>query len=354
MEFRLEVIGEAIAQRGVDPPDIVTPLFPLIFIPDRAEKLLVPTQRAVKLRGDFVFRFEVIGKGVGVADVRDLEARFKKFRPKLKVMPREGNVLRQDELAIIAEPATRRKTRCGYGTKVRASTGGEAQVPHFIGPKSDPAAKCRVFETTFSNAPGLWPRSERGIFYFRGIIEPAATPRERDTARVARTPDHGKAPIFIGVIAVVVFAHMSPIQKGLGFVRCSAIPNAGQIFIGERPVNERILPGVVPRDPIADDGRKLSDLEVDVPGWSVAKKIFVEPASGAAIARIEAAVHPRLRKEIKVRGNLEVEEKRQPRIEKKIVLGKNETRRWLVDRIRFEIGKTAELEMETVLRIAER
>ena len=78
-----------------------------ILVADGAEELLVPTQRAEELRSDFVFRLEVIGKGVGIADVGDFKARFEKFRPQLEMMPGEGNVLRQDQLAIVADACDR-------------------------------------------------------------------------------------------------------------------------------------------------------------------------------------------------------------------------------------------------------
>src|SRR2546423_5260210 len=125
LDFQLEIVGEAIAERSVHAADIVAPLRAALFIADGAEQLLVPAQRAEELRCDFVFRFEVIGEGVGVANARHLEARFEKFRPQLEVMPGERNILRQDQLAIIANVAARRKTRRCVGVQISTSAGGK-------------------------------------------------------------------------------------------------------------------------------------------------------------------------------------------------------------------------------------
>ena len=111
LDFSLQVIREAIADGGVDAPDVVAPFRAALFIADRAEELLVPAQRTEKLWSDFVFRFEVVGKSVGIADPRHLEARFEKLRPELEVMPGEGKVLRQDKLVIVPDAPTGRKAR---------------------------------------------------------------------------------------------------------------------------------------------------------------------------------------------------------------------------------------------------
>jgi hypothetical protein len=73
LNFRLTIIGEAIAERGIDPPDIVAPPRAGLFFADGAEELLVPPQRAVKLRSEFVFRFAIIGERVGISNAGDFE-----------------------------------------------------------------------------------------------------------------------------------------------------------------------------------------------------------------------------------------------------------------------------------------
>ena len=81
LQFSLEVIGEAVADSGVDAPDVIAPFRAALFIADGAKELLVPTERAEELGSDFVFRLEVVGKSIGITDPGDLETRFKKLRP---------------------------------------------------------------------------------------------------------------------------------------------------------------------------------------------------------------------------------------------------------------------------------
>src|SRR5205085_1662022 len=236
----------------------------------------------------------------------------------------------------------------------RAATGRKPDVPHFIRTKTGASAERGMFETSLRDAPGFRPRSESGVFHFRGVIEPVNRARDSDSARVARAPDDGKSQIFIGVIAVVVFADVAPFQKIVCLFWRIAVPDTGEVLVRQRGIDERVLPGVVPRDPIADDRGELSDLDADVLRRAVAQKIFVQPAAGAAISWIEAAVDACLGKEINIRPNFKIEEEGQSRVEQKIVLGKNESRRRLIDGIRFEIGQSAQLNMETVLRIVQR
>src|SRR5207248_7096384 len=44
-------------------------------------------------------------------------------------------------------------------------------------------------------------------------------------------------------------------------VRSRAVPESGQILVGQRRVDERIVPGIMAGHPIPDNGRKLSDLK---------------------------------------------------------------------------------------------
>src|SRR5439155_9394838 len=127
LEFTLEVIGEAIAESGVDAPDVVAPSCAFILVADCAEELLVPTQCAEELWSDFVFCLEVVGERIGVADAGYLESCFVKLCPQLEVMPREGKILRQDQFAIVANAATGRKRRCSDWEEIRTGTGREAE-----------------------------------------------------------------------------------------------------------------------------------------------------------------------------------------------------------------------------------
>src|SRR2546421_408645 len=184
------------------------------------------------------------------------------------MMPGEGEVLRQDELAVVVDAATCRKTRRGLGEKIGAGAGGETEVPHFIRPKAGAAAKRGMFETGLGDAPRFRPGGERRIFHFHGVIEAAAGAGDGDATGIARAPDNWKALIFVGVIVIVVFTDVSPFQEFVGLIWGPAVPDASEIFVRQRRVDEWILPGVVARDPVADHGGELSDLEVNVLSWT--------------------------------------------------------------------------------------
>ena len=83
MRLELRVRGEAVDREGVDAPEVAAPA----LIVDAVEELMIPSERAGKLRGELVFRFEVVGESIRVSDIRNLEARFVKFRPELPLMP---------------------------------------------------------------------------------------------------------------------------------------------------------------------------------------------------------------------------------------------------------------------------
>src|SRR5438046_2516549 len=128
-------------------------------------------------------------------------------------MPGEGKVLRQDELAIVANAAAGWQIRRGLGTKIRTATGGQPEGPHFIRAKAQAPAESRIFETGLGDAPGFGARGESRILHFRGVIESAAGAGDSDAAGVARPPDDGKAQIFVRVIAGIVLADVAPFQE---------------------------------------------------------------------------------------------------------------------------------------------
>ncbi len=53
-------------------------------------------------------------------------------------------------------------------------------------------------------------------------------------------------------------------------------------------------------------------------------------------------------------GELRVEKERYPRIEKETVVGVDKSGRALIDKIAFEINEAAQLQLKTLLRIADR
>src|SRR5581483_3728575 len=99
----------------------------------------------------------------------------------------------------------------------------------------------------------------------------------------------------------------------------------------------------MPRHPIADHGREFSDLEIDprIIEWRVAKKIFVGASFRPFIGGIETAIDPRLHEEINVTRPLRVEEDRQSRIEEPLIAREDQSRRRLIEVIRFKIDKSA-------------
>ena len=77
LHFGLQEIGEPVAECSVNAPNIIAP--GTITRANVAVELFVPSQRAEELRGDFVFRFDVIRERIGVTDGRNLKARFENF-----------------------------------------------------------------------------------------------------------------------------------------------------------------------------------------------------------------------------------------------------------------------------------
>ena len=69
---------------------------------------MVPAQCAVELRSDLVLPFRIIREGVDIADSWYLKNALHKTRPKLQVMPLKANILRHEQLAIVADIATGR------------------------------------------------------------------------------------------------------------------------------------------------------------------------------------------------------------------------------------------------------
>ena len=69
---------------------------------------MVPAQCAVELRSDLVLPFHIIREGVDIADSWYLKTHFIKLGPKLQVMQLKANILRHEQLAIVADIATGR------------------------------------------------------------------------------------------------------------------------------------------------------------------------------------------------------------------------------------------------------
>ena len=121
-----------------------------------------------------------------------------------------------------------------------------------------------MFETGLGDAPGFRARRESYVFHFRRVIESTAGAGDRDAAGVARPPNDGKAQIFVGVVAAIVFPDVSPFQKVVSLIWRARVPDPAKILVRQRRVDERVLPGIVAQNPVADDGGELPHLDVDV------------------------------------------------------------------------------------------
>src|SRR5438132_9281384 len=87
---------------------------------------------------------------------------------------------------------------------------------------------------------------------------------------------------------------------------------------------------------------------------SLAKKVFVQPDLRALIRGIKTTIQARLGEEIEVLSELRVEKERYSRIEKETVVGLDKSRRALIDEVTFKVDQSAQLQLKTLLRIADR
>lgn len=111
LDLELDMGGEAIAQRGIDPPRVVAPrLFATETIGNIAVELLVPAHGAEELRREFVFCLNEIPEHIRIPDPRHFEPRLMHFRPDLEMMPLEADVLRDQGFAVIVEAAAGRQS----------------------------------------------------------------------------------------------------------------------------------------------------------------------------------------------------------------------------------------------------
>src|SRR5437762_4833264 len=102
--------SETITRREIGAPKIVTPRRGAAkTVGYVTKKLLVPADRAKKLRCEFVFRLEVIGERIGIAEPGNFKTRLEKFRPQLPVMPGEADVLAEHALMIIVDAGSIRQ-----------------------------------------------------------------------------------------------------------------------------------------------------------------------------------------------------------------------------------------------------
>src|SRR6266480_7257824 len=110
LQFQLRVWCKTIGCSDVDPAEVFSPANVLaVAITDIAEELLVPTKRAKELRSKFVFRFDVVGKGICISNPRHFKPRFVKLDPYLQMAPCKTGILPKNELTIIIDITSRRQ-----------------------------------------------------------------------------------------------------------------------------------------------------------------------------------------------------------------------------------------------------
>src|SRR5213594_1437665 len=109
-------------------------------------------------------------------------------------------------------------------------------------------------------------------------------------------------------------------------------------------------------DPIAYHSCKRPRLQIEtaiLPRRN-AQCVFVEPNLCAAVARIESAVDPRLRKEINLRPDLRIQKECQTRVEKSVNLAVDEAGRRLFEVIDFQIERAAQSCAQIILKCRDR
>src|SRR5207302_10667039 len=151
-------------------------------------------------------------------------------------------------------------------------------------------------EIYFRRVPRFGMGSEGGVFEFDRVIESVDRSGHREPARVTRTPNDRKPQILIRIITSVVLGDVSPIKERVNAVGSGDVPDSGQIFIGQRRVDERIVPGIMPGHPVTNHRGKFPNLKTDP--WMiqrrVAKKVLVQSNLRALIRGIKTTIQARL------------------------------------------------------------
>src|SRR5215471_17026237 len=129
---------ETIGRRDVDSFKVWTPVvLTTNAIADCAEELLVPANRAKKLRRKLVFCLDIIRECVCISHERDFKPRFIKLGPKLQMMPCETDVLSQNKFSIVVDVAPGRQSGFGFAPKIRTLACRQPKIPALVRPKAD-------------------------------------------------------------------------------------------------------------------------------------------------------------------------------------------------------------------------
>src|SRR6266480_3502786 len=203
-------------------------------------------------------------------------------------MPGEADVLPENKLPIIADTTSMRQCLLSFRPKICAFACRQTKVPCFIWPEAEASSESRVLETGFRNVPRFRTRRERRIFHFHSVIKSIQPAGYRNATRITGSPDYRIERVLLVVV--------EPVDEVEQRKRRRLVSNWRDVFINYRRVNEGILPGEMPRHPIANDRGELADLQRQstiIPGRD-SQRIFVEPNLSAVIARVKAAIQPRL------------------------------------------------------------
>jgi len=203
------------------------------------------------------------------------------------------------------------------------------------------------------HVPDLRPRGRRRVFHFQGVVETVRATADRGAARIAGPPDDRQAPVFVAIAVTGGRGRsdVGPRQQRVHRPGGDRIPDAGQIFVGQRRSHERVVPRVMPPDPVADHGRELAELHAEMPAQPRRDphRVFLKAQLRPLVGGIEGPVGPRLREQIDVRPPLAVEVKRQARIEQRGAVGENESRGGILEMIVLEVERAAQAQAERVV-----
>src|SRR5437868_10158338 len=190
LSFRLEMPGEPIAQRKVNPVHVVAPRFTgSARWGNTSKKLLVPPSGGIKPGGDLVLGFEIVAHQISVAHIGDLEPRKKYFAPQLPSMPRITYIVIQRDLVIIADTfASRQLFGCIMG-KIRANTEGNTVIPGRAGTETQASANGRIPPQGSIQFPGVGVRRDRGVFKVKCVIKSIKCSKDSPTGGINRSPD---------------------------------------------------------------------------------------------------------------------------------------------------------------------
>ena len=130
---------------------------------DLTEELLVPAERAEKLRSEFVLRFQVIRERVRVTDARNLKTGLVNFRPDLQMMPGETCVLPHNQLPVIADITAGRQGLLGFSPEIGTVAHGKTKVPRLIRPETHPRTESRILKVNFGCVPRFRTRREERV-----------------------------------------------------------------------------------------------------------------------------------------------------------------------------------------------